>query len=625
MKFKKFMGGALAVTLALSAATGGMLSAVADTEPTAPSASEIAASEDYGYLLVHFLGDGPQAGAAGEREEQLYFTISPNAKDWFIVNGGESVSPITKSKPQGSQGGIRDPHIVRKQDGTGFYIIATDLSMHNISQDWGAAQWEGSHNIIIWEMDNEMNLTEPRMAEIAPKNAGCTWAPESIWDEEKNAYMVFWSALGWRSWNQSGSYDDPGKDWAHHVYRCYTTDFVTFTEPEIYMESEQHIIDTTILKEGDTYYRFTKVETGENDSVKNPKYGSKTVFMEEATSLSGEFRMVSTYKINGKHWSKTSGYEGAEIFKLHTRDVDDGDAQWCLALDNYGAGGYKPFITNDIATGNFYSGEMNFEVATRHGAFLPLTKGEYDALCAKWNNGTKPEPKPVVSEEPREHKEIFSMSFEDNTNVNEGSATATAYGEFEYVDGVKAGTKAVKLNGQDYISIDGSALAGLDGFTVSFAVKFNQPTGWNSDVRSWLFYAARNNDPINWSASGTHEKYVGLIWGENGQETLAAQRFWDGRTPSPSAGVEWNTTEWTHITVVFGKRYTSIFVNGEQVARTASEIDLTTILESTPTIYIGRAQWSGGEYSNCVIDEYKIHNWGMTATEVQNNYNKVMG
>ncbi len=607
MRFKKFMGGALAATLTIAAFSGGVISAEAEDSAPEGSAFNVAApyteggDEMAGYLYVHFIDQEQNA-----KKEQVYFSISPNAKEWYVLNDGNPVAESTLGER-----GIRDPYILRKHDGTGYYIIATDLSIYNINGNWGQSQQAGSHNIIVWETADLTDLGEPRMVEIAPENATCTWAPEAIWDDEKDAYMVFWSVLAKKSWNNNGTREE-GMDWTHHVYRCYTDDFITFTEPEIYIESEQQTIDSTIIREGDTYYRFTKVETNRDADFYDPQYGSKTIFMEKSKSLSGEFEMVSTYKIDGKHWSQSTGFEGPAIFKLNERD-SGGKDQWCLMLDDYGGIGYTPFITDDITRGEFTkSADISFDAHGRHGAFLTLTKNEFDALCTKYGL--------QLEESEREHKEVFSMSFEDNAEVNTGSAAATLSGTLEYVDGVKEGTEAAKFDGQDHIAIDGSALAGLDGFTVSFAAKLNHPTGGASG-RSWIFYAAANNDNVTWA----QEKYVGLIWGENGSEDIAAQRFWNGRSPAPSKQVAASVSEWKHITVVFGKRHTTIFVNGEQVARTRSSIDLTTILGANPTIYIGRAQWGGGEYSNCVLDEYKIHNWGMTAEEVKKNYQDVMG
>ena len=35
---------------------------------------------------------------------------------------------------------------------------------------------------------------EPRLVKVAPDDAGCTWAPEAIYDEAKQEYLVFWAS-----------------------------------------------------------------------------------------------------------------------------------------------------------------------------------------------------------------------------------------------------------------------------------------------------------------------------------------------------------------------------------------------------------------------------------------------
>ena len=52
----------------------------------------------------------------------------------------------------------------------------------------------GSHGIVVWESDDLVNWSEPWIAEIAPENAGCTWAPEFIYDAMTGEYVVYWSA-----------------------------------------------------------------------------------------------------------------------------------------------------------------------------------------------------------------------------------------------------------------------------------------------------------------------------------------------------------------------------------------------------------------------------------------------
>ena len=274
-------------------------------------------------------------------------------------------------------------------------------------------------------------------------------------------------------------------------------------------------------------------------------------------------------------------------------------------------------MTNDLATGKFTKAtDISFDAGKcRHGSFLPLKKSEFNALADKYDI--------VFGEIESEPQEIFSMSFEDNMEAT--GASVTPSGTFSYVEGVTAGTKAAKFtagNVKNHIKVDGSIFKGLGEITISFAAKFNHPTGGSSG-RSWLFYAAKTDDALTWEKDGNREKYVGLIWGENSGKNLQAQRFWNGRTPSPSAAVENN--KWQHITIVFGRGYTTIFVNGTQVAREETSVNLYTILGGNPTVYIGRANWGGGEYSDCILDEYRIFNYGMTADQVKEHYTAIMG
>lgn len=304
------------------------------------------------YLFVHFVGT-----EGSYNDEQVYFSVSQDGTHWQTLN---KKKPILTSDV--GEKGIRDPHIVRSPNGDKFYMIATDLSIHHGHDysdrpgGWGSSQTNGSHSIVIWESEDLVNWSEPRLREIARKNAGCTWAPESIWDNERNAYMVFWASK-------------TQEDWTHRLYRCYTTDFDTFTEPEVYIEGDVSLIDTTFIKEGDTYYRFTKDEH------------ATYVYMEKSNSLNGDFTAVSTYSINGAPAKAMTGYEGPTVYKLN------GQNKWCLLLDNYGTGsGYKPFITDDIATGKFVSGEAFDFGGTkfRHGTVMPITQAEYDALIAEY-------------------------------------------------------------------------------------------------------------------------------------------------------------------------------------------------------------------------------------------------
>ena len=315
------------------------------TEPTKKAAT------DGAYLFVHFVGTESNAN-----QEQIYFSVSRDGSIWKTLNKG---MPVLTSNV--GEKGVRDPHIQRGIDGK-YYIIATDLSIYNRRDDknrWGTCQTSGSQSIVIWESDDLVNWSDASLVKVADKNAGCTWAPESIYDPEKEAYMVFWAS--------KVSDDNYTKQ---RIYRSYTKDFKAFSPAEIYIDNPTSAIDTTILENEGVYYRFTKDET----------YSSVT--MMRSTSLSSGWEDVGTYTINGNAGNKVTGYEGPTIYKIN------GENRWCLLLDYFSKSqGYKPFVTDDITNGNFTSAsDFSFDSTYRHGTVMPITTKEYMSLINEYSN-----------------------------------------------------------------------------------------------------------------------------------------------------------------------------------------------------------------------------------------------
>ena len=80
-----------------------------------------------GYIFAYFEADG-------EPREALRFAVSEDAKNWYALNGNR---PIIASDSISESGGIRDPHILRGEDGC-YYIVATDMHTFDPKQGWGA-------------------------------------------------------------------------------------------------------------------------------------------------------------------------------------------------------------------------------------------------------------------------------------------------------------------------------------------------------------------------------------------------------------------------------------------------------------------------------------------------------
>ncbi len=297
-------------------------------------------SETSGYLFATFKSE------SGPDGEQVYFALSPDGLNWKALNNAE---PVLRN-PLGDQG-LRDPFLIRSHDGEKFFLIGTDLSIHR-NPDWGRAVRQGSRAVIIWESSDLVHWSEPRRVEVAPESAGCTWAPEAIYDPEQSSYLLFWA---------STTADDNFAK--HRIWAATTKDFKSFSEPFIYIEEDHAVIDTTIVREDGQYFRFTKDET------------NKLIYMESANSITGNWTRNEDFSLRD-----LQGYEGPQCFPLHSANSDS--SQWLLILDNYARHqGYQPFITSDLASGQFEAlDQLSFPFRFRHGSVIPLTAAEYQIL-----------------------------------------------------------------------------------------------------------------------------------------------------------------------------------------------------------------------------------------------------
>lgn len=317
-----------------------LLLPIAMTQPPARSAPPA------GYLFVTFKGE------QSPLTEQIYFATSRDGREWSTLNNG---APMLISDV--GEKGVRDPYLLRARNGKKFFLIGTDLSI-NRKPNWQDSVRQGSQSIVIWESEDLVNWSKPRLVKVAPDDAGCTWAPEAVYDEETDDYLVFWASTTAR--------DNFAK---HCIWAARTKDFVTFGPPFVFIEKPATIIDTTIVRDGLKYYRFTKDEK------------HKAITMESASSLMGTWADVPGFSLD-----KLMGYEGPEIYPISS-GYQKGSQEWCLILDHYSKGnGYQPWMTKDLSTGQFEpAAGFKFPFKFRHGSILPLNERELKQLEERWN------------------------------------------------------------------------------------------------------------------------------------------------------------------------------------------------------------------------------------------------
>ena len=291
------------------------------------------------YLMVYFTGNEPE-------QERIRFAVSGDGYDFSPLNGNEPV--ITQTLGTKS---ARDPYIFRAEDG-GYYILATDMKSEE--------GWSSNHRIIVWKSDDLTDWTEVGLIDMKDYGLPDTvraWAPQAIWDEGENAYMIYWA-------NCENSAE---KDWSGTVmWYAYTTDFTTLnTKPEVLFApaSGKDAIDADIIEKDGVFYMYYK---DENES----RICYATADKPSGPYTEPEDPVVSVFFAN---------VEGNFIYNI------EGTDSYVMMLDCYSDGKFVLQQTEDMVSFKRVDPKYyDFNFSPRHGSVIHITDEEYDALIARF-------------------------------------------------------------------------------------------------------------------------------------------------------------------------------------------------------------------------------------------------
>lgn len=303
-----------------------------------------------GYLFSYFEGSGDKT-----LQEHLRFALSNDGINWYALN---SNNPIVKSDSISESGGIRDPHILRGEDGNTFYIVATD--MHTAKHGWGA-----NPGIVMMKSPNltDWNASHINLSETYPENFGdayWVWAPQTIYDPKVKKYMVYFTLRR----------QDKSKGLVTY-YAYANDDFTGFeSEPEVLFEARYGSIDNDIILHNGKYHLFYKGNTKDKDGneIKNG------IQQATSTALHGKWKEDFKYLDS---YASTTPVEGSSIFRLN-----DGSA-YVLMYDLYTSGRYEYQTTRDLK--NFSEPKpLRTDFKPRHGSVVSLNDDELTRLQEKW-------------------------------------------------------------------------------------------------------------------------------------------------------------------------------------------------------------------------------------------------
>lgn len=290
------------------------------------------------YLFAYFNGNA-------QWQEQICFALSDDGFNYTPLNGGQ---PIISSADIANKKAVRDPHILRGEDGY-FYMVVTDMK--------SSEGWSSNDGLVLLRSANLLDWTHTAIDfptkwpdRFDRDTLTQVWAPQTIYDPEAEQYMVYYSI---------GEVDEHYK-----IYYSYANeDFTELTEPQLLYDHGANTIDADIVWNDGLYHMFFKTE-GDGDGIQKAT----------ATTLRGE------WTAGGKYLQQTTvAVEGSCAFKLIDSD------EWVLMYDCYNNGYYEYCTSSDLESFIYKCRSTNTANYTpRHGTVIPITMAEKLALMKKW-------------------------------------------------------------------------------------------------------------------------------------------------------------------------------------------------------------------------------------------------
>lgn len=317
-------------------------------------------SELHGYLLVHFVE------SSTEHTEKIYYSLSrgDDPTTWERLNNGRPVLESTLGTT-----GVRDPHLIRHPDGTGFTLIATDLRVwakgRHTPQMWDEWTRRGSRSVLLWHSRDLVHWSAPQSRQLAPPEAGMAWAPKTIYDRSSGQYVLFWASHLYGE-------EDPGHTAASYsrILTSRSPDFASFTSPEVYLDAGTSVIDLFAVRAGEAVHRFFKEDSFGTDSP--------GICHETGSGINGRFERLAQNIGNDRYRQ----LEGPVAFPDNRQPE-----RWYLFLDQYldPPQGYVGLYSDDIASGQWdWLENFSMPPNTKHGTVLPLRRSEWERLSAAY-------------------------------------------------------------------------------------------------------------------------------------------------------------------------------------------------------------------------------------------------
>ncbi len=291
------------------------------------------------YLFTYFKGNKVE-------DEAICYAVSTDGYHYKTLNNN---TPVIDSKKISSTGGVRDPHLLRAEDGKTFYMVVTDMT--------SSKGWDSNRAMVLLKSTDLVNWSSS-VIHIQKKYAGQddlkrVWAPQTIYDAAAGRYMIYWSMK-----------HGDGPDIIYYAYA--NPEFTDLEgEPRVLFNPKngKSCIDGDIINKNGLYYMFYKTEGHGNG-----------------------LRLAITDSLASGKWIEQPGYkqqtrdavEGSSTFKLINSDT------YILMYDVYMKGKYQFTESRDLDVFKVIDQEITMDFHPRHGSIIPITARELKRLTDQW-------------------------------------------------------------------------------------------------------------------------------------------------------------------------------------------------------------------------------------------------
>lgn len=546
------------------------------------------------FLFAYFTGQNDSESTG----EKIRLAVSTDGINFEALNGNNPILSNTPSayypsdgasKGKAASGCARDPYILQKRnaDGSvadGYYVLATDLKVNGSDYT--------NSKLLVWSLDDitQVDTVYPWSLETTgwfghdDATDFYAWAPEAIWDNDKNMYMMYWSA-------SDTGYSDMT------IYYAYTNDFKTFykadgseigknnAEPDKLIwphwsssAGTNKAIDGDITYDGQYYWLYFKREA------------EQQIYAAHAESPNGPYSDYTQFV--DKDFS--SSLEGVEVYELN-------DGSHILMMDYYSNNGnfimYKSPSGSGIAPSDFEHNSVTTSsninhLSPRHGAVTYITTAEYNSLVEKFGKSTYAADGILDGSDVNDYLIARYYTTADNTYdaTNHGYTLSSAGVTTDINDGKTVG----KFDGNVSSSIATSTLTKMyndyginskDGITLDWYGYAN-----SADTGRFFELSTSSTNNITWSSDGSvtpnqnSYPYVfcasKLEYGANGSAATH-------NTVSSNAA-------WHHYTMTVTAGYVNFFVDGVLQSQTYTKdviINGTSSLASPLTVSAINDSW----------------------------------